>query len=147
MTHNRSPANTDYPGRDLEAMSFAENYHQWILEEFYPFIGKSVAEVGAGCGNFTRILLKTTLEKLVACEPSEQMFPLLATSVEGEMRAGVVNDSLVRIQQVISTRFFTSTYWNTSKTTKPNWASFTANSVRRSRTDVRSSAARAVQRI
>jgi hypothetical protein len=27
----RPSAKTDYPGKDLEAMSFAENYHQWIL--------------------------------------------------------------------------------------------------------------------
>ena len=42
----------EYLGRDLEAMSFAKNYHKWIIEEFKPYFGKNVAEVGAGSGNF-----------------------------------------------------------------------------------------------
>ena len=37
-----------YFGTDLEAMSFARNYHEWIADEFRPFLGNSVAEVGAG---------------------------------------------------------------------------------------------------
>jgi 2-polyprenyl-3-methyl-5-hydroxy-6-metoxy-1,4-benzoquinol methylase len=88
----RPSAKMDYPGKDLEAMSFAENYHQWILEEFQPFIGKSVAEVGAGCGNFTKMLLKTALENLVAYEPSLQIFPMLTASIEGESRVEAINE-------------------------------------------------------
>jgi hypothetical protein len=49
MLPNKIP---QYFGKDLEAMSFARNYHKWILSEFLPFLGSSVAEVGAGTGNF-----------------------------------------------------------------------------------------------
>lgn len=82
----------DYPGKDLEAMSFAVNYHEWILDEFSPYIGKKVAEVGAGCGNFTRMLLQTSMERLLAYEPSSQMFPLLSSIVKKEARVDAIND-------------------------------------------------------
>jgi SAM-dependent methyltransferase len=85
-------AKHDYPGKDLEAMSFAANYHQWILDEFRPYIGKKVAEVGAGSGNFTRMLLQTPLDSLVAYEPSSQMFPLLFSAVNGDAKIGTIND-------------------------------------------------------
>ncbi|MBN2612984.1 MAG: class I SAM-dependent methyltransferase [Bacteroidales bacterium] len=66
----------DYFGRDLEAMSTARNYPKWIISEFKPYIGQHVAEVGAGSGNITALLTEH-VEKLVAFEPSENMFPLL----------------------------------------------------------------------
>ena len=46
-----------YFGKDLEAMSFAVNYHQWIVDEFAPYLGSEVAEIGAGTGNFSAFLL------------------------------------------------------------------------------------------
>src|SRR4051812_12616971 len=67
-----------YEGRDLEAMSFAENYHRWVLDIFSPYIGAYVAEVGAGSGNFSSLLLERNIEQLVAVEPSNEMYPLLS---------------------------------------------------------------------
>jgi SAM-dependent methyltransferase len=90
MTVDTTPKH-DYPGKDLEAMSFAANYHQWILDEFRPYIGKKVAEVGAGSGNFTRMLLQTPLERLIAYEPSSQMFPLLSSTVKDEAKVDTIN--------------------------------------------------------
>ena len=52
----------EYFGKDLEAMSFAQNYHQWILEICSPYLGKVVAEIGAGTGNFSDFLLKGTMK-------------------------------------------------------------------------------------
>ena len=66
-----------YAGRDLEAMSFAVNYHAWILDEFAPFLGKSGAEMGAGSGSFAEILAGAGLAQLVAFEPSPNMYGLL----------------------------------------------------------------------
>ena len=66
----------NYFGRDLEAMSFAINYHKWILEEFKPYFGNKVAEVGAGSGNFSELLIEN-LEQLTVFEPSDNMYPLL----------------------------------------------------------------------
>jgi SAM-dependent methyltransferase len=66
-----------YEGRDLEAMSLAPNYHAWILRDFAPYLGKKVAEVGAGSGTFSELLLACPIEELVAVEPSPEMYPLL----------------------------------------------------------------------
>ena len=73
----QTKADIQYFGRDLEAMSFAENYHQWILDEFEQYIGEHLLEVGAGTGNFTRYLLKRKPSSLMAIEPSDNMYPLL----------------------------------------------------------------------
>lgn len=68
---------TQYFGKDLEAMSFAYNYHKWILEEFTPYLGAHVAEVGAGMGHFSEFLLETQINHLTTFEPSENMYPVL----------------------------------------------------------------------
>jgi SAM-dependent methyltransferase len=70
-------ASIEYFGKDLEAMSFAQNYHQWILEICSPYLGKVVAEIGAGTGNFSDFLLSSDIKRLVAFEPSDNMYPLL----------------------------------------------------------------------
>lgn len=69
-----------YPGKDLEAMSFAVNYHKWIIDEFRPFLGKDIVEVGAGTGDFSTLLLDETPDSLSLVEPSE-MFEILQQSV------------------------------------------------------------------
>ncbi len=67
----------DYVGKDLEAMTFAVQYHQWILSEFEPYLGNSAAEVGAGTGNFTKLLVDRVTQ-LEAFEPSRNMYQALA---------------------------------------------------------------------
>jgi SAM-dependent methyltransferase len=67
-----------YPGRELESMAFAVNYHRWILDIFRPYLGKRIVEVGAGSGSFSELLLETQPEQLDAIEPSANMYPLLA---------------------------------------------------------------------
>lgn len=76
-----------YEGRDLEAMSFARNYHRWIVDELRPFLGRRVAEVGAGSGNLSEMLLATGIERLLAVEPSDEMYPLLARRLADDPRA------------------------------------------------------------
>ena len=68
--------NVLYVGKDLEAMSFAVNYHKWILREFRPFLGKSVVEVGAGTGSFSELLLDQQFETASLVEPSEMIASL-----------------------------------------------------------------------
>ena len=68
----------EYPSRDLEAMSFAQNYHSWIADQFRPFLGRKVAEVGAGTGSFSELLLAMEIEELVAFEPAANQYPILA---------------------------------------------------------------------
>jgi len=69
-----------YVGKDLEAMSFAVNYHKWILEEFRPFLGKNFVEVGAGTGSFSEMLIEEKPENLALVEPSE-MFKFLEQNI------------------------------------------------------------------
>jgi SAM-dependent methyltransferase len=80
-----------YPGKELEAMSSADHYRRWIVDDFERYLGKSVAEVGAGIGSITRILLERPIERLVAFEPSANMYPHLAEAVRGHARASAVN--------------------------------------------------------
>jgi SAM-dependent methyltransferase len=80
-----------YFGKDLEAMTFAKNYHQWVLAEFFPYLGCNVAEVGAGSGNFSTLLLKTNISRLTAFEPSPNMYPRLLETLSRDKRAQAVN--------------------------------------------------------
>jgi SAM-dependent methyltransferase len=73
-------------------MSFARNYRRWILGEFMPYLRGSVAEVGAGTGSFSTLLLGSGIERLTAFEPSQNMYPLLAEAVRLHARATAVQD-------------------------------------------------------
>lgn len=72
-----------YPGKDLEAMSFAVNYHKWILDEFRPFLGRKVIEVGAGTGDFSALLITENIDELALVEPSE-MFDQISQNIVSE---------------------------------------------------------------
>lgn len=71
-----------YAGKDLEAMSFAVNYHRWILSIFEPYLGIRVVEVGAGTGSFSELLLERRLESLSLVEPSTAMHQQLCQRIE-----------------------------------------------------------------
>lgn len=75
-------------------MSEAVNYHRWIVEEFEPYLGRNVAEIGAGIGSVSSLLLQRDIDALTAFEPSVNMFPYLAELLEANPRARAVNDFL-----------------------------------------------------
>jgi SAM-dependent methyltransferase len=81
-----------YPGKELEAMSFAVNYHRWILHEFEPYLGETLAEIGAGRGSVSKLLLGKRIKHLFAFEPSPNLYPVLAAELRQETRAEAVND-------------------------------------------------------
>lgn len=81
----------EYEGSDLDAMASAQNYPKWIMEEFSPFLRGSVADVGAGTGNFSQFLLESGLQRLHAFEPCERMHQSLARRFPGEGRFASVN--------------------------------------------------------
>lgn len=83
---------TTYPGKELEALSVAVNYHRWIVSRIAPYLGDTVAEVGAGVGSVSLLLLENNVGRLVAFEPSNNMYPLLAENLAHENRAVPVND-------------------------------------------------------
>lgn len=70
-----------YIGKDLEAMSFAVNYHRLIFEKFRPFLGNKIVEVGAGTGSFSELLTEAKPTSLALVEPSE-MFESLKINSE-----------------------------------------------------------------
>lgn len=80
-----------YFGKDLEAMSFANNYHRWLIAEFLPYIKGAVAEVGAGVGNVSRLTLEADIKSLTAFEPSANMYPLLKEALGADVRAKAIN--------------------------------------------------------
>lgn len=80
-----------YPGKDLEAMSFARNYHRWIRDCFRPHLGRRIAEVGSGTGSFTELLLETCPDSVTAFEPSDNLFPQLQERFAGDGRVDCVN--------------------------------------------------------
>jgi SAM-dependent methyltransferase len=83
-----------YYGKDLEAMAFAQNYHQWIFDAFSPYLGDVAAEVGAGTGNFSRLIVNSPVKRFVAFEPSENMYPLLVDRFRNDARIEIINDFL-----------------------------------------------------
>lgn len=60
----------DIAERTLRALMLCHNYNKWIYETIFPYIGKSVLEIGCGIGNMSRFLLKTA--QLVAIEPQKK---------------------------------------------------------------------------
>jgi SAM-dependent methyltransferase len=72
-----SVSEISYEGTDLESMSFALNYHRWILELFAPYMGSRLVEVGAGQGSFSELILERKPESLTLVEPSREMYSIL----------------------------------------------------------------------
>ncbi|MDT5293536.1 MAG: hypothetical protein QOJ76_416 [Acidobacteriota bacterium] len=89
-----------YAGRDLESMSFARNYHRWILDLFAPYLGRRVVEVGAGTGSFSELLLARSFESLTLVEPSAEMHRRLVAHVARiptAARVRTYNDTFARV--------------------------------------------------
>ena len=73
-----------YEGRELEAMSFALNYHRWILKIFEPYLGQRLVEVGAGAGSFSEMLLEREFDSLSLVEPSREQYDLLKRNLTAQ---------------------------------------------------------------
>lgn len=82
---------SQYAGTELETLAVAENYHRWIVDQFRPFLGDTVVEVGAGIGSVSKLLLESPIKRLFAFEPAQNLYPLLAKSLERDARAMAVN--------------------------------------------------------
>ena len=81
-----------YSGKELEILSFAINYYRWIVDAFEPYLGETIAEVGAGIGSVSKLLLGKRIKRLCAFEPSRNMYPLLEEELRQEERAKAIND-------------------------------------------------------
>jgi SAM-dependent methyltransferase len=65
-----------YEGRELEVLAKLSNYHDWIVEQFVPYLKGHAAEIGAGTGTMT-LKLRPLVHTLVAVEPAANLLPLL----------------------------------------------------------------------
>lgn len=82
----------DYSGTELATLAGAVNYHRWIISTIRPYLGDTIVEVGAGIGSFSALLLETSPRRLVAFEPSRNLFPLLVEGVGRDERVQPIND-------------------------------------------------------
>ncbi len=119
MTHENVPANPpydstatanafSYPGRELEAMHGASNYHRWILQVFKPFLGRHLVEVGAGVGSFSELILENhACETLSLIEPSGKMFEQLsayAQTLKTTTQVSTYHGTLSQVMPIIKTK-------------------------------------------
>lgn len=93
---NKSLLAHEYAGTDLEAMVFAENYHQWILDLFAPYLGHWIAEVGAGSSNITRRLANGRTS-VVAFEPSAGMAARLSDRLQDRTNVTIINSPFASV--------------------------------------------------
>ncbi|MGB6066928.1 MAG: class I SAM-dependent methyltransferase [Desulfomonilaceae bacterium] len=102
----------EYDGRDLEAMSECRNYRNWILDQFVSYLGKNVVEVGAGAGDFSKLLLREGIQSLVALEPAVNIYPILDRALAPIANASVIQAELRDVASSLDRRPDTITYIN-----------------------------------
>ena len=105
-------ADFEYDGRDLEITSFAKKYHEWIASLFRGFLGKRVAEIGAGSGNFSQLLMREPIEELVAVEPSRNIYPILKRNTKYDARIITHNKFFAEISSEYKNYFDSIVYVN-----------------------------------
>ncbi|MFK5947837.1 MAG: class I SAM-dependent methyltransferase [Methylococcales bacterium] len=80
-----------YFGRDLEAMSVADNYNNWVFSKIKKHLGTKVSEVGAGIGVFTKMILSSGSRYVYGYEPSENMYKLLTDNLKNHTNTELFN--------------------------------------------------------
>ena len=101
-----------YFGRDLAAMARARNLPRWIMEQLGPFVGRRAVEIGAGCGNFTPLIVGAGVEKLLCVEPSANMIGSLRRQVASLPPAEALAGTLADVPRQIDWRPDTIFYVN-----------------------------------
>ena len=97
-------------------MSWAKNYHRWILSVCLPYLGQNIVEVGAGAGSFSELVLaEHEVRTLLLIEPSHDLFERLSTRVR-ELNTDVKVDvhhgnflsatMLIKSQRVVDSVFY-----------------------------------------
>jgi len=102
----------EYFGKDLEDMAFAKNYHRWVMERFKPYLGDTIAEIGAGTGNFTSLLVDAKIKQIFAFEPSDNMYPLLKNKFQEKKEVLTINSFLGEKHQEFLESFDSVLYIN-----------------------------------
>jgi SAM-dependent methyltransferase len=77
---------------DIERLSTAQNFFDWVIDEFDPYLRGRVLDVGAGTGTITRKLVDRYPDiSITALEPAENMI--------GELRAYAALHPRVNVQR------------------------------------------------
>ena len=79
---------------DLENFNSARRLCDWMFEQFAPFVGGSVVEVGAGIGTFSERLLAHGVESLLLIEPEPPCAQRLERDWGGDPRVAVARETL-----------------------------------------------------
>lgn len=94
---DRLAASSDhYEGQDLEALVNLENYYQWILGTFAPYLRGRVLEVGAGTGNFASNYVDAA-DDVVLLEPARNLHTALADRFRDRRHVRVVGALLEEV--------------------------------------------------
>mgnify|MGYP002622424952 CR=1 FL=1 len=85
----------EYDGTDIESMSYAANYSDWIVDLFKNYLIGNVAEVGAGIGTLTKTISELeTINEITAFEPSIKMHDFLIKNINSNNNIKSINDTL-----------------------------------------------------
>lgn len=80
---------------DLENLRRARRLCGWMYEQFRPFVGGEVVEVGAGIGTFSeRLLAEPGVTDLTLIEPETACVEVLADAFEDDSRVTVAAETL-----------------------------------------------------
>jgi 2-polyprenyl-3-methyl-5-hydroxy-6-metoxy-1,4-benzoquinol methylase len=93
-----------YGSDELDAMACANNYYQWILSCWRPYLAGTVVELGAGIGTFSALLLTTRVERVILVEAAEDLLPRLLRQVGSHPRVTVVRGELHQARRELGSK-------------------------------------------
>jgi SAM-dependent methyltransferase len=79
---------------DLEVLAGARGLGDWMFEQFAPYVGDDVVEVGAGIGTYTERLLAGGAQRVLAVDPEQPCVERLHERFDADPRVDVSADGL-----------------------------------------------------
>ena len=79
---------------DLEVLAAARGLGDWMFEQFSPWVGEDVVEVGAGIGTYSERLLAAGARRLLLIEPEQPCVERLRDRFEADPRVSISADEL-----------------------------------------------------
>jgi SAM-dependent methyltransferase len=90
----RPPAHDTDALWDLEVLAGARGLGDWMFEQFSPYVGDDVVEVGAGIGTYTERLLDAGARRVLAVDPEQPCTARLHERFDADPRVDVSGDEL-----------------------------------------------------
>ena len=88
-----------YASNELDAVAYATNYYNWILDSFAPFLGRRIIEAGAGIGTVSEMILsRADPRALLLVEPAANNASILDTRFSADSRVQVIHGYLEEIE-------------------------------------------------